>query len=274
MSFKKQAALLLGAACLFLVFALSWKNLNRKGAMVQTPETPEFSGSMTWNKVLSNELKTLNIPASILKEENGELVIPFPDSASLRKSVEFSRQNNYLSLASYFQLKLAENTELQSDWALSGQYLYTYGVQMQDTLRRDFIMAEAIRSFDAVLNSDPKNMTATLYKGLALADKRESMMMGVPLLLSVVREDPDNLLANYTLGMLGIESGQYDKALLRFEKLISLQPANAEYCFQAGRACELIGNKEKALEYYGRSLELTENPQIRKELEAIIKQLK
>lgn len=273
MSFRTQVALLLGAACLFIVIVLSWNNFNKPGATIASPKTAPQEFTVGWEQVLEGELVAMNIPETILKMESGSLVIPHNDSASLRRSVEFSLQNNYRSLASYFQLKLAETTDQTDDWSLAGQYVYTHAVQMQDTLRRDFLMAEAIRCFDRVLSNDAGNRQATLYKGLALADKRETMMLSIPLLLKVVREDSTNILAQYTLGMLSIESGQFDKALNRFEKLISLQPSNAEYHFQAARSLELMGNKEMALVYYKKSLELTDNPEIQEQLNEIIKQL-
>ncbi|MBI1220982.1 MAG: hypothetical protein GC180_00125 [Bacteroidetes bacterium] len=271
---KKQVALLLGAACLFIVLALSWNNLNRSGATINTESTVPRNTNMNWFKTLSNEIQGLSIPESIIKSEQGKLVIPHEDSTSLRKSVEFSLQNSYTSLAAYFQLQLAKKTNLANDWEMAGRYIYTYGVQMQDTNRRDFLMAEAIACFDEQLKSEPENKTATLYKGLALADKRETMMQAVPLLLNVVRSDSANILANYTLGMLAIESGQLDKALIRFEKLISLQPSNAEYHFQAGRICEMMGNKELAISYYSKCRDLSGDLQVQEQLDDIIKHLK
>ncbi|MHB1278386.1 MAG: tetratricopeptide repeat protein [Bacteroidia bacterium] len=274
MSFKTQVALLLGAACLFIVIVLSLNNLNKEGAMIDGPKTTPSELTLGWEKTLENELKLLSIPESILKIEKGNLLITHEDTSSLRKSVEFSIQNNYFSIAAYLQLQMAKKTDHINDWNLAGQYIYTYAVQMQDTSRRDFLMGEAMYCFDKILEKEPDNRQATLYKGLALADKRETMMLSIPLLLKVVREDSTNILAQYTLGMLAIESGQYDKALNRFEKLISLQPSNAEYHFQAARTHELMGNKEQALIYYTKSLELTQNPEIQEQLKEIINQLK
>lgn len=274
MSFKTQVALLLGAACLFIVIVLSINNLNKAGAVIDAPKAAEKNFTLGWEQTLENELVALSIPESVLKMEDGNLVILHEDTASLRKSVEFSVQNNYLGIAAYIQLQLAENTDQVYEWNMAGQYIYTYAVQMEDTLRRDFLMAEAMHCFDKILEKEPGNRQATLYKGLTLADKRETMMLSIPLLLSVVREDSTNILAQYTLGMLAIESGQLDKALNRFEKLISLQPSNAEYHFQAARTHELMGNKKMALEYYAKSLELTQNPEIQEQLKAIIQQLK
>lgn len=274
MSYKTQVALLLGAACLFIVVVLGWNNLNKEGATIELAQSAPQEFSVNWEQTLSNELTLLSIPESILKMKEGALFIEHKDTASLRKSVEFSIQNNFQSIAAYIQLQLAETTSKLGDWNLAGQYIYTYAIQMQDTSRRDFLMAEAIRCFDQVLSTDNTHRQATLYKGLALADKRESMMLAVPLLLQVVRQDSTNILAHYTLGMLAIESGQLDKALNRFEKLISLQPSNAEYHFQAARSMELMGNKEMAIAYYEKSLKLTSNPEIQEQLKEIIKQLK
>lgn len=274
MNSTKQVALLLGAACLFIVVVLSWNNLNQSGAQIEKAATAPQTFAIDWNQTLGNELSVIQIPESIIKLEAGKLVISHDDTTSLRNSLEFVVQNNYRSLSAYFQLQLAEKMENAEEWELAGQSVYTYAVQMQDTLRRDFLMAEAIRCFDQVLEKNPENRSATLYKGLALADRRESMMLAVPLLLQVVREDSTNILANYTLGMLAIESGQLDKALNRFEKLISLQPSNAEYHFQAARTSEMMGDKEVALNYYRASLELTDNPQIQEQLKEIVKQLK
>lgn len=274
MNSKKQAALLLGVGCLLLVIALSWKNLNRRGASIEKTETPFRAIEMTWAGLLANELKTETIPESILKLENDSLIVSFSEIEDMRKSLTFASQNKFQGTASYLQFLIAQRTNEPGEWNLAGQYAYSYAVQVQDTIRRDFLMQESVRFFDRVLETDSENKMALLYKGLALADRRETMMNAVPLLLQVVRGDSNNILANYTLGMLSLESGQLDKSLVRFEKLIYLQPSNAEYNFQAARTHELMGNKSEALKYYNRALELTKSPEIQAQLKDIINNLK
>lgn len=274
MNSKKQAALLLGVGCLLLVVALSWNNLNRRGASIEKAETPFREIAMTWPGLLSNELKTESIPESILKLENDSLIVAFPELEDLRKSLTFASQNKFQGTASYLQYLIAQQTNEVNEWNLAGQYAYSFAVQVQDTIRRDFLMQESIRFFDKVLETETENKMALLYKGLALADRRETMMNAVPLLLQVVRSDSNNILANYTLGMLSLESGQLDKSLARFEKLIYLQPSNAEYNFQAARSHELMGNKTEALKYYNRALELSKSPEIQAQLKDIINNLK
>lgn len=52
---------------------------------------------------------------------------------------------------------------------------------------------------------------------------------GIQKLLGVVRQDSNNVRAIYHLGLFSIQSGQFEKAEKRFEKLILLQPENQEY---------------------------------------------
>jgi len=271
---KAWAALLLGVACLSIVLVLAKNNLNQSSALIPEAIAPEYQGGMTWEKVLSSEMQQTAIPESILKQSGGNLIIPHSDTMALRHSVKFCMENNFLPIASFLQKELAGKSGVKEDWDQAGQYIYTYAVQMQDTARRDFLMAEAIHCFNKVLESEPENKQALLFKGMALADRMESIMQAVPILKQVLSMDPDNILANHTLGILDIESGQLDKALVKFEKLISLQPSNAEYQYQAGRVQLLLGNKAEALKYYEKSKELTEDPEIQQQLDLIIQQLK
>lgn len=61
------------------------------------------------------------------------------------------------------------------------------------------------------------------------ANPSGGMPEGIMTLVQISRDHPDNERVNFQLGLLSIESGQYDKALKRFEKLVSLHPENEEY---------------------------------------------
>ena len=66
-------------------------------------------------------------------------------------------------------------------------------------------------------------------KGMAEGNMDLAMGGGIQKLLGVVRQDSNNVRAIYHLGLFSIQSGQFEKAEKRFEKLILLQPENQEY---------------------------------------------
>ena len=66
-------------------------------------------------------------------------------------------------------------------------------------------------------------------KGMAEGNMDLAMGGGIQKLLAIVRQDSSNVRAIYHLGLFSIQSGQFEKAEKRFEKLILLQPENQEY---------------------------------------------
>ena len=63
-----------------------------------------------------------------------------------------------------------------------------------------------------------------------------SPMQAIGLLREVVQVDSNHIKANYWLGEFSMMSGQFDKAITRFDKLHSLQPDNLEFCIKLAQA--------------------------------------
>lgn len=96
------------------------------------------------------------------------------------------------------------------------------------------------------LAEEPENKEA--LNNLAMIDiyRKEDVMSGVQKLLKVVKLDQNNEMALYQLGILAVKSGQTDKAIERFEKLVSLQPQNKEYHRNLALLYNQKGNTSKA----------------------------
>ncbi len=67
-------------------------------------------------------------------------------------------------------------------------------------------------------------------------------MKGIQTILEVTRRDSLNMYAQLMLGLGGIESGQYDKAIQRLLKVVHYDPGNLEAVLSLGEAYERIGN--------------------------------
>lgn len=104
-----------------------------------------------------------------------------------------------------------------------------------DTSEQD--SADAHTSVQTEVNESPAVESADSSDeiGMLLKDAHELVyekgiiMRGVQTYLKVLELDSNNVEALYNLGMLSIQSNQLQKAKVRFEKLILLQPENQEY---------------------------------------------
>lgn len=71
-------------------------------------------------------------------------------------------------------------------------------------------------------------------------------MLGITMLRDIMEKDPENEMAIFNLGLLAIQSGQYEKAIERFEKLVSLHPQNLQGQFYLGLSYFESGDKNNA----------------------------
>lgn len=103
--------------------------------------------------------------------------------------------------------------------------------------------------FKEALKIDPDHIGALNNLALIEIYRQENVMGGVQKLLKITKLDPNNEPALYQLGILAIKSGQTDKAIERFEKLVSLQPQNKEYHKNLALLYNTKGDSQKAGEH-------------------------
>ena len=74
-------------------------------------------------------------------------------------------------------------------------------------------------------------------------------MRGIMMLREILQEDPNNVEAHWHLGVFSVQSGQYDKALERFRKVVELDPeGHPEAWLYLGRTYATIDSTELAIE--------------------------
>lgn len=202
-----------------------------------------------------NEDTSTAIPSS-------RILINFWDSLQRFDISGFYYQSLYRKIGGEFYLMNAS------------QRFYEQARVVADTSAREFYLSEAKKGFNKVLEMNPKNLDAKVGKALCIIEDRSQIMQGVPLLKEVIAEDSTNLMARYSLGMLQIESGQLQKALLSFEKLVSLQPFNGEFYFYLADVQQKIGNSTQAILNYEKAKMLTNDKDTKQAIDDILKGIK
>jgi cytochrome c-type biogenesis protein CcmH/NrfG len=85
-------------------------------------------------------------------------------------------------------------------------------------------------------------------------------MKGVQMLRAITREKPDDVPANMLLGRMSIQSGQFDKAIGRFETVLKKEPENKEALYFMAQAYEGKGDKKESYRAAGKMQEGSEQP--------------
>lgn len=134
-----------------------------------------------------------------------------------------------------------------------------------------FYAAKAINCYQKALAIDPKSLAAQTGLGVCYVSSSDNPMQGIGLLLGVVKQDPQNIDANFNLGLFSMRSGQYDKAIQRFQTVVRKQN-NGEAWFYLAQAYEQKGDKALAVEAYQTSKKYITDQATRASIDQLIQQ--
>ena len=112
----------------------------------------------------------------------------------------------------------------------SADLFFDAGTHDPDTMAdRTTYSVYSKRACDRILLADPSNKAALTTKATCLVYFDGSVMEGVGLLRQVETIDSNYVPVQHHLMLLAIQSGQYEKAMMRLKKLLLLQPENEQY---------------------------------------------
>lgn len=156
-----------------------------------------------------------------------------------------------------------ENSEKSLTFA-AHSYLFELRGESDPGLK-GWMALQARALYQAALSVNPKNDSATVGYGSTYffaTSEGGTPMEGILKIREVAERDSTNLFAQFMLGYGGLLSGQYDRAMERFEKVLDKEPGNKEAVFLLAEAAERSGNREKALRWYREGRKLVDNPDV------------
>ena len=131
--------------------------------------------------------------------------------------------------------------------------------------------------FERSLKINDKNDSTLVGLGACyiFGNISETPMEGIRKVRQVIEKDSSNVFALTILGYGSILSGQYDKAVERFEKVVALQPDNLEAILQLAEVYERKADNANAIKWYSNALPLVaNNPNLKTALEKRIEELR
>ena len=161
-------------------------------------------------------------------------------------------------LAGHYAQKVAELENTDAAWFTAGATFRTAAQQAENEKLKQFCNKRTLKAFENALSLDPTSATNKLNLATCYADNppADNPMKGILMLRELNEQEPDNVAVLNTLGRLAIQTSQFDKAILRLERAVSLSPKNkASVCLLA-EAYEGAQNTAKAAEFAAKCQEI------------------
>lgn len=175
--------------------------------------------------------------------EADSLKIPILEELS-GKWYGFGRQD----IAGHYAEEIAKITNKAEAWSIAGTTYAIGGQQLKDEKQRNYATEHAVAAFENAISVEPDNVSHRVNLAVCYVDNppEDNPMKGIQMLLSLDKQHPEAVGVQNTLARFAIKTGQFDKAVLRLEKVLSLQPENKRAICLIAKAYEGIGKMKEA----------------------------
>lgn len=157
-------------------------------------------------------------------------------------------------VAAGYAEQVADLRQTEEAWTIAGAN-YTYCVQNETEERiREYCSDQAVKAFENAYTINPANQDHQINLALVYVERppAENPMRGIRMLLDLNQREPDNVNVLMQLGRLALKTNQFDKAVIRLEKAVSLRPENLRANCLLSEAYRGTGNTQLANQYAGR----------------------
>ncbi|OFY62541.1 MAG: hypothetical protein A3H98_04355 [Bacteroidetes bacterium RIFCSPLOWO2_02_FULL_36_8] len=153
-----------------------------------------------------------------------------------------------------------EKNDAQS-WTLAANAYQEAIQEEKDSLLVDEYVHKTRQALSKALEIEP-GLTEPKIELALLYMNGTQPMQGITLLKEVLEKEPLNEKAGFYLGAFSMQTGQYEKAVSRFEIIIKHYPENFTAYYYLAIAYQNLGNKEKSLPLLSQIIENCKDPHI------------
>ncbi|MBL4709519.1 MAG: tetratricopeptide repeat protein [Flavobacteriales bacterium] len=190
--------------------------------------------------------------------------------------ISFSIKRNVPPMVAKFTERKAEVDPTETNYMLAGDN-YFKAFRLSKQKPKELIQG-AINNYKKVIELNPENLQAQTAIGVANVEGSSALgvmpMKGIGILKDVLNKDPKNVNALTNLGYFAIQSGQYEKAIERFETALSIDPNNAEAYIYLTDVYLSQSDVKKGIETLEKYKSLVDDPLVKQQVNDYIKEIK
>lgn len=272
---KTRITQLLLVVAAVIVFVLLFIAPHSVKSDVENPEKASQSeqNSVDFDLFVKNAIASLNTNGT--KNQFDELLKKSEGSAAYSDSlVRFWDMNRRPDIAAFYVEKQAILQKTDSAWFKAGDRYY-FSIQfIKDNSEISALYDKAIACYSEGLKLEPDNIDAKIQLASCYVNAGKDPMKGISMLREVEKTDSNNVKLQMNFAFFSIKSGQYEKAIKRFENVLKIDPAFIEVYLHLANVYEQQGNTAKTIESLENYLKLTDDATSKQEVKKYIEQLK
>lgn len=176
------------------------------------------------------------------------------------------------SVAAYYMEQASIASPTESNWMKAANRYYA-ATRFVGEAERPLLFNKAMDCFNQVLELNPKNLDAKINLASCYVEGSPDPMKGIGMLREIEKTDSNNVNLQLNFAFFSERSGQWDKAIARFEKVLKIQPDFIEAYLHLADAYQQKGDKAKAIESLKKYVALVDDVTIKAEVQDYINKL-
>lgn len=271
---KKQIAVVSGSLILIVLLLFANTKLPEK---TDKPGSSEHEHAETSGVTMATLVENAKSKLNTDQKQKVELLEGALNSSSDKKTAFEKMIGHWDSLrqpavAAYYMEKAAIASPMESNWMEAGNRYYA-ATRFAQPDQRQLLFSKAIECFEKTIAINPGNVEAKINLGACYVEGSAEPMKGIGILKEVEKTDSNNVNLQLNFAFFSEKSGQWDKAIARFEKVLKIQPDFIEAYLHLAEAYQQKGDKKNAIKSLEKYRDLVDEVTIKTEVQEYINQL-
>ena len=187
------------------------------------------------------------------------------NEASLDSLMRVFQSVNKYDSAAHYAGRYAQTYPEADHWRKAGNAYFEAFNFAVDEAKTQELASQASGYYNKILEAGINDLGVKNNMAMIMVNT-SNPMRGIMMLREILAEDPENEKALYNMGIMSVWSRQFEKALERFKKLVSIYPNHLEGNFYLGLSYFETGHLEKAKAQFEKVKQMDSNETV---LEAV-----
>ena len=271
---KTQIAVISGSILLIvlLLFANTKLTPSKEEAKMSDHAGPNNAVALT--TLVQNAIDGLTIEQKSVIQKLDEAVKSGSDKKTAFENIINELDTLRLpTAAAYYMEKAAEASPIEKNWAEAGNRYYA-ATRFAKEADRPLLYSKAMDCFQKTLDLNPNNLEVKISLAACFVEGSSDPMKGIGMLREVEKTDSNNVNLQLNFAFFSEKSGQWDRAIARFQKVLKIQPDFIEAYLHLADAYQQKGDKAKAIESLEKYITIVDDVTIKAEIQDYINKLK
>ncbi len=270
---KTQISVIVGSIVVIVLLLFANTKLPKKEGL---PPMSDHAGakSADINTLIEGAKSALNAAQKLNFEKLEEALKTSPDKKrSFENIIDQWDSLRQPAVAAFYMEQAAIASSSEKTWKEAGDRYYT-ATRFVKEEEKPILYNKALECFQKTLDLNPNNVEAKISLASCYVEGTADPMKGITMLREIEKTDSNNVNLQLNFAFFSEKSGQWDRAIARFKKVLKIKPDFIEAYLHLADAYEQKGDKVKAIESLEKYITLVDDITIKTEIQNYINKLK